>query len=333
MKIMAGYGADELYCGYLAPEWARHYSNLEFERKGGVESNFTDLDELNKSVELAHRYNIPVFLALNGLYVRHQYPLLLKIIDKLRQIDFDAFIVADMGLILTLVERDIGKKLHISTGGTVFNTDAVGFYRRFSPERVILDRQLTIRQISGLVKRNPGVDFEAFIFSTICVHIDGFCTFMHSYGANREESIAHCSGLDPKLYFATTYDPEAFEDACSLRYAVKVYEQGRAASRKNNVMPAFYKRQMDGMACGICAMYDLNKAGVRAVKVVGRQVGRIRRLKSVEFVARARALLDADPAIKRKEFIRRCKDMYREVWEYKGRCKGNNCYHPSFARD
>lgn len=333
MKIMAEYGADELYCGYLAPEWVRRYSNLEFERKGGEESNFTDLGELKRSVELAHRHNMPVFLALNGLYVKDQYPLLLKIIDKLKQIDFDAFIVADMGLILTLVERNIGKKLHISTGGTVFNTDAVGFYRRFSPERVILDRQLTVRQISGLVKSNPDMDFEAFIFSTICVYVDGFCTFMHSYGANREEGIPRASGAGPGLYFATTYDSESFEDACSLRYDVKAYKGGRPVSRENNVTPAFYRQQMDGMACGVCAMYDLNKAGVRAVKVVGRQVGHIKRLKSVEFVARARALLNAGPAVERREFIRSCKDMYREFWEYKGRCRGNNCYHPSFARD
>ena len=83
-------GADELYCGYLAPEWAEKYTSLEFERKGGG-SNFTDPGELREAVDLAHKKGIPVYLALNGLYVRRQYPLLLKILAQLNKIDLDAY--------------------------------------------------------------------------------------------------------------------------------------------------------------------------------------------------------------------------------------------------
>ncbi|MBN1871705.1 MAG: U32 family peptidase, partial [Candidatus Omnitrophica bacterium] len=97
-------GADELYCGYLSAEWTGRYTGLEFERKGRG-SNFTDLKELSDAVDLAHQRDIPVYLALNGLYVREQYPLLLKILSELDKIDFDAYIVADLGLLLTLRAR------------------------------------------------------------------------------------------------------------------------------------------------------------------------------------------------------------------------------------
>ena len=77
-------GAGELYCGYLSPEWAKRYTSLEFERKGGG-SNFTDLTELKQAVALAHKGGVPVYLTLNGLYVKDQYPLLLKITNQLNK--------------------------------------------------------------------------------------------------------------------------------------------------------------------------------------------------------------------------------------------------------
>ncbi|MBU1125255.1 MAG: U32 family peptidase, partial [Candidatus Omnitrophica bacterium] len=131
-------GVDEFYCGYLDPEWEVTYSSLEFERKGGG-SNFTDLQELRASVRLAHRKGVPVFVTVNGLYVKAQYPLLLKIIKKLKTLDADGFIVADMGVLLTLRKQGFKEQIHISTGGTVFNSEAARFYKDWGASRIILD--------------------------------------------------------------------------------------------------------------------------------------------------------------------------------------------------
>ncbi len=58
-------GADELYCGYLSPEWVKRYTALEFERKGGG-SNVGELKGLKQAVDLAHKRNTLVYLTLNG---------------------------------------------------------------------------------------------------------------------------------------------------------------------------------------------------------------------------------------------------------------------------
>ncbi len=243
-------GADELYCGYLSPEWVKRYTSLEFERKGGG-SNATDLKELKEAVDLAHKKNTPVYLTLNGLYVREQYSLLLEIVKQLEQIDFDGYIVADIGLLLTLREQGCKKQFHISTGGTVFNSEAARFYRNLGASRIILDRQTTLESMQALSQDNPDIDFEVFILNTLCVYIDGFCTFLHTYGRESMEDISKKNWKeDEKLNIITAFDPEAQADACCLKYSVQAYGSTGRRLNTNKVHPTFYKHLADGVECG-----------------------------------------------------------------------------------
>ncbi len=321
-------GVDELYCGYLSPEWVKRYTSLEFERKSGG-SNFTDLKELKQAVDLAHKRNTPVFLALNGLYVRQQYPLLLKIVNQLEQIDFDGYIVADIGLLLTLREMGIKKQLHISTGGTVFNSEAARFYKNLGASRIILDRQTTLESMKALSCDNSEIDFEAFILNTLCVYIDGFCTFLHTYGRDSIEDVSKKEWKDnQRLHLLSAYDPEARADACCLRYSVQAYASAGQRLNTDKIHPTFYKHLLDGVECGACAIYDISKTKVKSMKIVGRQLGSKARLKSTGFIRSVLDILEDNKEINRQDFIHKVQGLYQKAFEYKKKCKGNNCYHP-----
>lgn len=325
-------GADELYCGYLSPEWERRYTSLEFERKGGG-SNCVDLIELKQAVGIAHKNNTPVYLTLNGLYVREQYPLLLKIVEQLRQIDFDGYIVADIGLLLTLREQGCKKQLHISTGGTAFNSEAERFYKNLGASRIILDRQTTLESMQVLSQDNPDIDFEVFVLNTLCVYIDGFCTFLHTYGRESMEDISKKNWKEnEKLHIITAFDPEAQADACCLKYSVQTYGSTGRRLNTNKIHPAFYKHLADGVECGACAIYDINKTKIKSIKIVGRQIHSEARLKSTKFIRNVLDILENNKDINRQDFIRKAKKLYQKIFEYKGRCKGNNCYHPEVLR-
>lgn len=323
-------GADELYCGYLSPEWREKYTSLEFERKGGG-SNFTDLKELGQAVELAHKNKVPVYLALNGLYVNRQYPLLLKIIEQLDKIDIDGYIISDIGLLLTLRKQGFKKDIHISCCGTAFNSEAVRFYKELGASRVILDRQVTIGSMEDLCADNPDVDFEVFILNTLCVYIDGFCTFLHTYSVEYlEDIVKEKQAKYTKLYLTTVYDPKAQGDACGLKYSVRAYTNVRTGVMipAKKVRPVFYKHLIDGIECGACALYDIGKTGVKSVKIVGRQLNPEARLKSLVFIRRALSRLENNPDIDKAEFISSTKRLYKETFKSKNDCMGNNCYYP-----
>lgn len=323
-------GADELYCGYLSWEWEKRYTSLEFERKGGRRSNFTDLEKLRQAVNLAHKKNIPVYLTLNGLYVKQQYPLLLKIIKQLNKIDLDGYIVADIGLLLTLRKQGFKKQIHISTGGTVFNSAAARFYKNLGASRIILDRQTTLGSMKTLCEDCPDIDFEAFILTTLCVYVDGFCTFLHTYDRESIEDISKRGWKeDEKLHIITAYDPGVQTDACCLNYSFQVYRSGlNKRIDTDKIRPAFYKQLIDGIECGACAIYDIIRTKVKSVKIVGRQLTPEVRLKSTKFIRSVLDILEGDKDISRRCFTAKAQELYRKTFEYKERCRGNNCYHP-----
>lgn len=322
-------GADELYCGYLSPEWDKRYTSLEFERKGGG-SNFTGLIELKQAVDLAHKNGIPVYLTLNGLYVKRHYPLLLKIVQQLNKIDLDGYIVADIGFLLTLKEQGFKKQVYISTGGTVFNSQSASFYKDLGASRIILDRQVTLESMKAVSEDNPDIDFEIFIFTTLCVYIDGFCTFLHTYGRDSEEDISKKEWKEnERLGIMNAYDPGALSDACCLKYSVQTLDsRTHKIINTNRVSPTFYKQLTDGLECGACALYDISKIRIKSVKIVGRQLGSEIRLKSTKFIHSVLGILENNKEISRNDFISKTQELYRQTFEYKKKCRGNNCYHP-----
>jgi len=325
-------GADELYCGYLSSEWVKRYTSLEFERKGG-RSNFTDLKELKDAVDLAHKNNIPVYLTLNGLYVNSQYPLLLKIIGQLEKIDFDAFIVADIGLLLTLGKTKTKKQIHISTGGTVFNSEAASFYKDLGASRIVLDRQTTLKSMKVISEDNRDIDFEVFILTTLCVYIDGFCTFLHTYGRESMEDVSKRDWKkDGRLHLITAYDPKAQADACCLKYSVQTCDPKSFRKNTNKIHPTFYKHLLDGIECGACAIYDISRTKVKSIKIVGRQLGPEVRLKSTRFIRSVLDIIENNKEISRRDFILKVQGLYQKTFEYKKKCRGNNCYHPEVLK-
>jgi len=322
-------GADELYCGYVAQEWTEKFTALEFERKG-TGSNFTDFKELKESVDLAHQKNTPVYLTLNGLYVNAQYPLLLETIDRLEQIDFDAFIVADIGLLLTLQKKGTRKQIHISTGGTAFNSAAVDFYKQLGATRIILDRQVTLDSMKILSHHALDLDFEVFILNTLCVYIDGFCTFLHTYGGQDRENIYQKGwAKDEKLDFVQSYDTESVGDACSLKYSIQTFDPTLRKRVKNKmIQPTFFKQLISGVECGACALYDISRTNVGFLKIVGRQLRPEIRLSSTKFIRSALDILYENKNIRKEDFIERTQKLYQHTFGYQKKCTGNNCYHP-----
>jgi len=322
-------GADELYCGYLPREWEKEFTSLEFERKGSC-SNFTDLKELAEAVRIAHSRKVPVYLALNGLYVASQYALLLKIIADLEKVDFDAYIIADIGLLLTLRRLKTGKKLHISTGGTVFNSESVDFYASLGASRIVLDRQTRISNMYELAAAHPGIDFEVFILSTYCVFIDGFCTFLHIYGLYPELPIeggkAAVSGQ--QLEIVSSYGQRAAVDSCCLKYSALAYTAAEHHKAGPGIKPVFYKQLKDGLECGICALREISRTKVASVKIIGRQQTPAQRLKYVKLVRSALDILKENAGIAAKDFQFKVQESYRKLFNYPGPCRGNNCYHP-----
>ncbi len=114
-----------------------------------------------------------------------------------------------------------------------------------------------------------------------------------------------------------------------MRYSVQVYGSAGQRLDTDKIRPTFYKHLIDGVECGACTIYDINKTKVKSVKIVGRQLDPETRLKSTRFIRSVLDILENNKEISRQDFIRKVQELYQKIFEYKKKCRGNNCYHPS----
>ena len=339
IKQLVEAGADELYCGVLSKEWKTNYTNVSsINRREFTLSNMKSFEELKKAVKIAHSFDVPVFLTMNGLYTEEQYSSIIKEIKKAIEVGIDCCIIADIGLLLKLKELDMKMKIQVSTGANVFNSKTIDFYKkRIGIDRFTIPRQVTIKEVENLIKKD--VKLDVFIMNTRCMNEDGFCTFQH--GVNE---VIH-PRLGPFLknikfdYFTSKAiknmprkiseqlikkDVLGSTSACHLNYAVSSVNKADEKLEKN--IASNFGLKYFPNHCGACALYDFNKIGVNAVKIVGRQNPTKKKVKDIKFLKGLMCYLDKNPD--RKDFYKKCKEDFVKVHGYN--CNVSQCYYNPF---
>ena len=292
-------GADELYGGYVSPAWRRKFSMLgSLNQRYFPNAQIEGMAALRKIIRAAHSRGAMFYLTLNApYYIESQYDAILKEAARMKDIGVDAFIAADLGLILRLRENMPDAGVHLSTMSSVFNSRAASFFSRLGVGRMVFPRDLTLSEMAAVARANPDVSFDAFVMVGKCPNIEGFCSF------------THCS---PEIVWP-----------CEERYEVKALE---ADSRFVGIKKAQagWSRVNRRQACGLCAVRGLTDAGVTGLKLVGRggptavKVGVIRAVRQMAELSDGGA---SDTRLKR-----RGKALYKEVF---GRgCSRYICYFP-----
>jgi len=301
---LVGAGAEELYAGYVPPFWAEAFGPVvSCNRRSFDEANVGAIDDLDALVRAAALRDVPVHVALNASPIPDDtIPRLVATAAELARIGVRGVIVSDLSLLLALRDAKFRRlSLHASTLFSAFNGMAVAFLRRAGAERVILARELSTAEIAGMVPPAGETRLEAIGFRGRCPNIEGFCTHLHD-DADR------------------TWP-------CELRYGKEWGGPGDAIPP--DVLHAVERDEGADrhFSCGLCAVPLLERAGVHALKIVGRGSETSRKVDAVRAVAAMREWgRNRIPAP--AECARRGKELYRETF---GRpCRPENCYFPEF---
>ncbi len=176
------YGADAVYLGLT-----------KFSARAGAQ-NFT-YEELDEFTAYAHSLNRKVFVALNTILTSDEVkelPEVFKAIDKAK---VDALIVQDLG-VFYLAKKLIGHiELHASTQMAVHNVEGAKFLKSLGFKRVVLARELTLKEIEDIAREVKDVDLEVFVHGALCYSYSGQCLFSAlEYGksANRGRCVYPC---------------------------------------------------------------------------------------------------------------------------------------------
>ena len=185
LEYAVRYGANAVYLGVVD-------FSLRAMRKGEI----ITLDNLKHAVDLAHNLGAKAYLTLNIFAFNNDIQLLESCIDRLKDANPDAVIVSDFGVINMVKKYMPNTPIHISTQTNTLNYESVKFWRDFGAERVILARELPIKDIAEIRNKVPDVELESFIHGSQCVSFSGRC-LLSDYFTNGERKANHGNCSQP----------------------------------------------------------------------------------------------------------------------------------------
>ncbi|WP_456397487.1 U32 family peptidase C-terminal domain-containing protein [Desulfurobacterium sp.] len=227
LKVAVNFGADAVYAG------VKQFSLRE--RAG----NFT-IEELNEGINYAHAKGRKVYITLNAFMKNHEIENFKKTVDAIAELHPDGFIVADIGALSIIKERtDI--PIHISTQANVTNIATVKAYKDLGANRIILARELSLKEIAEIKKAIPDIEIEIFVHGAMCMAYSGRC-LLSSYLTARDPNRGNCAQSCRWKYYVVEEKREGelypieedhhgtyifnSKDLCALPLLDKLYEIG-----------------------------------------------------------------------------------------------------------
>jgi len=305
-------GANEIYCGVFPKGPVSQFGYNAFPNTRGSKGNLKSYSHLREVVSICRSFSVPVFLTLNGSgYTQRLYPMIFKQIENAKRAGVGALIVVDVGLLLALKKEKTGLDIHIGTGGVSFNSQTVKFYEDLGASRIVLPRDARVDEVSGIIKDNRSVKFEAIILRSGCRYVDGLCWFSH----HLEEIFG---GSSSKGSFA-----------CRLEYGLSFLDKKQRRGKnghsmlRSNILAAFRAPYFSD-PCGVCRIKEFDDMGLYGVKITGRGHQTKQKLDDVRFVRSVISLLDKRKTGK-KDFGDLVMKTRRQIY---GADCNKSCYYP-----
>ena len=185
-KVAIDSGADAVYigaCGYGARSKAGN-----------------SIEDLKELVKYAHKFYAKVYVTVNTIIKNDEIPEVKLLIKKLYDIKVDALIVQDMAILKWSKDGEIPPiQLHISTQCDNRDLEKISFFRKLGISRVVLARELSLKQIENIKKENPNLEIECFCHGALCVSYSGQC-YLSQYIGGRSANRGECAQPCRKKY-------------------------------------------------------------------------------------------------------------------------------------
>jgi putative protease len=238
LKTAFLYGADAVYLGLPA---------FSLRAKTGF-----DMKSLKEGIDYAHKLKKKVYVTINVFAHNRHIKLLPKHLKQLKNNLPDAIIVSDPG-VLELVKKELPQvEIHLSTQSNTLNYEAVKFWYKQGVSRIILGREVDLKDIKEIHKKFPKMELEVFVHGAMCMSYSGRC-YLSTYFNQRSANLGLCT------------------QPCRWEYGVYLEEPQKPGNlikvtsddKGTYIMNSRDLRLIDYLA-------DLQKSGVASFKLEGR---------------------------------------------------------------
>lgn len=299
-------GADELYGGYVPPEWQDGYDLVaSLNQRTFAAAQIASDAELAEIVRLTHAAGRRFALTLNApFYSDAQRPLLLDYLDRMVALGIDGLILADLGVMRLLAGRYPALELQASTMAHISNSGALRFYARHGVRRAILPRHLTVAEMTAIAAAVPEVSCDAFLLVGKCPNTEGLCTFHH---------------VNPARVWP-----------CEIPYRISALHGPPSTSLQAAMTQQASWAQTDRRhGCGLCAIPMLLHGGIAGLKLVGRGAPAAQKVSNLRL---ARSFLQlAGTGMSFTAYREQAMAAHRQ--RFAAACHANVCYYPELLEE
>lgn len=237
LKTAFYFGADAVYIG-----------GKSFSLRAGA-GNFTD-EELEEAVNYAHNLGKKVYVTVNIFARNFDLDKAKNYFIFLEKIGVDGAIISDTGLLCIAKKHAPNLTLNLSTQANTLNYETVKFWRDFGVKRVILARELSLKEIAEIHEKVPDIEIETFVHGAMCISYSGRC-LLSDYRTGRQSNRGGCV------------------QACRWNYEIREKgSNGAFMEMEEDDRGTYILNSKD--LCLINYINELNGAGVISLKIEGR---------------------------------------------------------------
>lgn len=179
MRYAFAYGADAVYAGQ--PRYSLRVRNNEF-----------DHANLKLGIDEAHAQGKKFYVVVNIAPHNAKLKTFLKDLQPVVDMQPDALIMSDPGLIMLVREHFPQQVIHLSVQANAVNWASVEFWRRMGVSRAILSRELSLEEISEIREQVPEMELEVFVHGALCMAYSGRC-LLSGYLNHRDPNQGTCT--------------------------------------------------------------------------------------------------------------------------------------------
>jgi len=156
--------------------------------------NFTG-EELSSAVRTAKTAGKKVYVTVNIFAKNADFSALSEYLRFLEQIGVDGVIISDPGVIYLAKKVAPNLCIHLSTQANTTNKYSVKFWSEQGVSRVVLARELSLKEISEIHDFVPETELEAFVHGAMCISYSGRCLlsdYLDGRSSNRGACVQSC---------------------------------------------------------------------------------------------------------------------------------------------
>lgn len=179
MRYAFAYGADAVYAGQ--PRYSLRVRNNDFQA-----------ENLAIGINEAHQLGKKFFVAANIIPHNAKIKTFLADMQPIIEMQPDALIMADPGLIMMTRETWPDMPVHLSVQSNTVNYATVKFWQKMGVERIILSRELSLDEIAQIRQECPDMELEVFVHGALCIAYSGRC-LLSGYFNHRDPNQGTCT--------------------------------------------------------------------------------------------------------------------------------------------